>query len=60
MKGIEDIITRLEAKDIDICESVADVNNQIRELEQRKRYLEGRLYEVHSIRAAINEMQGNY
>ena len=58
MKEIADIITRFEAKEIDIHESIAQTDTQIRELEQRKRYLEGRMYEVQSIQTLINEMQG--
>ena len=59
MKGIEDITRIAEGKEIDIQESIEDVDSKISELEQHKRYLEGRLYEVKSILATINKTQGN-
>ena len=59
MKGIENLIRIVEGKEIEIQESIEDVDSEISELEQRKRYLEGRLYEVQSILAVINKTQGN-
>ena len=55
MKQIEDITRIAEGKEIDIQESIEDVDSEISELEQRKRYLEGRLYEVQNILTEINE-----
>lgn len=57
MKGIEDIISRLEDKKTDIQISIDEADIQISELELRKQYLKGRMYEVLNIREAIDELQ---
>ena len=46
MKGSDDMISTIEGKEIDIKESIEEMNIKIYELEQRKKYLEGRLHEV--------------
>ena len=57
MKGIEDILSTLEGKEIDIQVSIDETDLQISILELRKQYLKGRMYEVLYIREAIDEPQ---
>ena len=57
MEGIEDIITILENKETDILTSIDEADIQISELELRRHYLKGRMYEVLNIREAIDELQ---
>ena len=57
MIEIEDIISTLEGKEIDIQVSIDEADIQMSELERRKQYLKGRMYEVLNIHKAIDELQ---